>query len=134
MLLVDTNVLVDVVERDPAWSGWSVAQMRAQARIQKLIINPVIYAELSLAFGTVAALDDVLSELELTLEEVPRPALFLAGRAFRRYRQRGGNKSNVLADFSIGAHASVCGHTLLTRDRGRYAAYFPGLHLISPPA
>jgi len=133
MLLVDTNVLVDVVERDPAWSGWSVAQMRAQARIQKLIINPVIYAELSLAFGTVAALDDVLSELELTLEEVPRPALFLAGRAFRRYRQRGGKKGNVLADFFIGAHAAVCGHTLLTRDRGRYAAYFPGLQLISPP-
>ena len=132
MLLVDTNVLVDVLENDPQWADWSIGQLRAQAQVHRLAINPVIYAELSLTFSTVEALDQTIEELGLTLIELPRPALFLAGKAFVRYRRQGGTKSNVLADFFIGAHAAVSGHPVLTRDTRRYIAYFPGVPLIAP--
>lgn len=131
-LLVDTNVLVDVLADDPQWADWSIRQLRAQAQIHELAINPIIYAELSLAFSTMEALDAILADLGLTFLELPRPALFLAGKAFSRYRQRGGTKQNVLADFSIGAHAAVAGLPLLTRDARRYRSYFPGVELITP--
>lgn len=132
MLLVDTNVLVDVLENDPQWADWSIGQLRAQSKVHRLAINPVIYAELSLTFSTVEALDQTIEELGLTLIELPRPALFLAGKAFVRYRRQGGTKSNVLGDFFIGAHAAVSGHPVLTRDTRRYAAYFPGVPLVAP--
>ena len=132
MLLVDTNVLVDVLENDPDWVDWSIGQLRAQAKVHRLAINPIIYAELSLTFSTVEALDRVIDRLGLAVIELPRPALFLAGKAFVRYRRQGGTKDNVLADFFIGAHAAVSGHRLLTRDTRRYAAYFPGVTLIAP--
>lgn len=129
MLLVDTNVLVDVLENDPAWADWSIGQLRAQAKIHQLAINPIIYAELSLTFSSVEALDESIENLGLTMIELPRPALFLAGKAFVRYRKQGGTKSNVLGDFFIGAHAAVSGHPILTRDTRRYATYFPGVRL-----
>lgn len=132
MLLVDTNVLVDVLEDDPQWADWSVGQLRAQSKVHRLAINPVIYAELSLTFSTVEALDRVLDDLDLAMIELPRSALFLAGKAFVRYRRQGGKKANVLADFFIGAHAAVSGYPLLTRDTGRYASYFPSVSLIAP--
>jgi len=132
MLLVDTNVLVDVLEDDPKWADWSIGQLRAQSKIHPLAINPIIYAELSLTFSTVEALDHVVDELQLVLVELPRPALFLAGKAFVRYRRQGGTKGNVLADFFIGAHAAVAGYPLLTRDARRYASYFPSVALITP--
>lgn len=132
MLLVDTNVLVDVLEDDPEWADWSIAQLRAQSKIHRLAINPVIYSELSLTFSTVEALDRTVDDLGLAMIEIPRPALFLAGKAFVRYRRQGGKKQNVLADFFIGAHAAVAGYTVLTRDTQRYAAYFPGVSLVSP--
>jgi len=128
---VDTNVLVDVLENDPDWSDWSVAQLRAQAQIHRLVINPVIYAELSLTFSTVEALDDALAGLQIPVIDIPRPALFLAGKAFVRYRRRGGTKTNVLADFFIGAHAAVAGLPVLTRDVRRIAGYFPTVALIA---
>ena len=131
-LLVDTNVLVDVLEDDPEWSDWSIRQLRAQAQIHELAINPVIYAELSLTFSTVEALDETIADLGLAFLELPRPALFLAGKAFARYRRQGGAKHNVLADFFIGAHAAVSGARLLTRDVGRYQTYFPSVELITP--
>ncbi len=131
-LLVDTNVLVDVLEDDPAWANWSIQQLRAQAQIHELAINPVIYAELSLAFSSVEALDETLANLGLVFMELPRPALFLAGKAFARYRRQGGVKHNVLADFFIGAHAAVTGALLLTRDARRYRSYFPSVGLIHP--
>ena len=134
MLLVDTNVLVDVLENDPEWADWSIGQLRAQSKIQRLAINPIIYSELSLTFSTVEALDRAIDNLGLALIEVPRPALFLAGKAFVRYRRQGGTKSNVLGDFFIGAHAAVSGHPILTRDTRRYAAYFPSVKLIAPEA
>ncbi|MCX7165001.1 MAG: type II toxin-antitoxin system VapC family toxin [Rhodocyclales bacterium] len=132
MLLVDTNVLVDVLENDPQWADWSISQLRAQSKIDRLAINPIIYSELSLTFSKVEALDQTLDDLGLTMIEIPRPALFLAGKAFVRYRRAGGKKSNVLGDFFIGAHAAVSGYPLLTRDTRRYATYFPGVMLITP--
>ncbi|MGH8772012.1 MAG: type II toxin-antitoxin system VapC family toxin [Burkholderiales bacterium] len=132
MLLVDTNVLIDVLEDDADWADWSVRQLRALAQVHDLIINPIIYAELSLAFKTVEALDAAIEKLSLTLRELPTPALFLAGKAFVRYRREGGEKSNVLADFFIGAHAAVSGCPILTRDARRYSAYFPRVTLITP--
>lgn len=132
MLLVDTNVLVDVLQDDPAWADWSVQQLRAQSQVHELLINPVIYAELSLAFDSVRELDDVIEGMGLKFHEMPRPALFLAGRAFLKYRRGGGTRTNVLADFFIGAHASVLGCGILTRDGHRYRNYFPRVALIAP--
>lgn len=132
MLLVDTNVLVDVLENDPEWADWSISQLRAQAKIHRLAINPIIYSELSLTFSTVEALDRTIDDLGLTVIELPRPALFLAGKAFVRYRRQGGQKSNVLADFFIGAHAAVSRYPILTRDTRRYSTYFAGVNLIAP--
>jgi len=134
MLLVDTNVLVDVLENDPEWADWSIGQLRAQSKIHRLGINPIIYSELSLTFSTVEALDTAIENMGLSVIEVPRPALFLAGKAFVRYRRQGGTKSNVLDDFFIGAHAAVSGHAILTRDPRRFAAYFPSVKLIAPEA
>lgn len=131
-MLVDTNVLVDVLEDDPAWADWSIRQLRAQAQVHDLLINPVIYSELSLAFESVEALDKVIENLGLGFQEIPRPALFLAGRAFVKYRREGGAKANVLADFFIGAHAAVLGCGILTRDARRYRNYFPRVALVAP--
>ena len=132
MLLVDTNVLVDVLENDPEWADWSISQLRGQSKVHQLAINPIIYSELSLTFSTVDALDRTINDLGLAMIELPRPALFLAGKAFVRYRRQGGQKSNVLADFFIGAHAAVSRYPLLTRDTRRYSSYFADLKLITP--
>ena len=132
MLLVDTNVLVDVLENDPEWADWSIGQLRAQSKIHRLAINPIIYSELSLTFSSVETLDKTIEDLGLALIEVPRPALVLAGKAFVRYRRQGGNKNNVLADFFIGAHAAVSRYPLLTRDTRRYSSYFANVKLIAP--
>lgn len=131
-MLVDTNVLVDVLENDPEWADWSITQLQAQSRVHRLVINPIIYSELSLAFSTVEALDQVIDEMQLKMLEIPRPALFLAGKAFVQYRRRAGVKSNVLGDFFIGAHAAVSGLPVLTRDTRRYRSYFPSVRLVAP--
>jgi predicted nucleic acid-binding protein len=132
VLLVDTNVLVDVLENDPKWADWSIGQLRAQAKVHRLAINPIIYSELSLTFSTVEALDKSIDALGLVMIELPRPALFLAGKAFVRYRRQGGKKSNLLADFFVGAHAAVSRYPLLTRDTSRYSSYFADVKLIAP--
>ncbi len=132
MQLVDTNVLIDVFENDPDWAEWSLQQLRHRSRLTPLAINPVIYAELSIAFSRMEMLDAALATLEMRQLEIPRTALFLAGKAFLRYRQQGGTKSNVLADFFIGAHAAVSRLPLLTRDTRRYRTYFPTVELIAP--
>jgi predicted nucleic acid-binding protein len=132
MLLVDTNVLVDVLQNDPQWADWSISQMRAQASLHALVINPIIYAEVSLSFSTLEALEDVVRTLALELLEIPRPALFLAAKAYAQYRRRGGSKLQVLPDFFIGAHAAVEGWPLLTRDASRFKTYFPTLEVLAP--
>ena len=132
MLLVDTHVLVDVLQDDPQWANWSIGQMRAQASLHQLAINPVIYAEISLSFSTLEALDRVVATLALELRQIPRPALFLAAKAYAQYRKRGGTRLQVLPDFFIGAHAAVERWPLLTRDASRFRTYFPTLEVLAP--
>ena len=132
MLLVATIVLVDVLQDDPQWAEWSIAQLRAQATIHELAINPVVYAELSMSFSTFELLNRTVDTMQLTLREVPRAALFPAGKAYLQYRRRGGARAQVLPDFFIGAHAAIEGWPLLTRDAGRFRTYFPGLELVAP--
>jgi len=131
-MLVDTNVLIDVLENDPDWADWSLSQLQAQSRVHRLVINPIVYAELSLTFSAFEVLDEVLSNMELPVLEMPRQALFLAGKAFVKYRRNGGVKNNVLGDFFIGAHAAVSNLPILTRDTRRYSNYYPSVNLVSP--
>jgi len=132
LILVDTNVLLDVLQNDARWAGWSERQLEAASVAQGLAINPIIYSELSIAFARIEELETVLTEASLTLEEVPREALFLAGKAFLSYRRGRGTKLGVLPDFYIGAHAAVMRWPLLTRDAARYRTYFPTVELIAP--
>jgi len=132
LLLVDTNVILDVVENDPVWADWSQAQLDAASLKYTLMINPVIYAELSIAYQRIEELEAMLNAAAFRLDPIPREALFLAGRVFLNYRQRRGTKSGVLPDFFIGAHAAVAGISLLTRDTARYKSYFPTVELIAP--
>jgi hypothetical protein len=130
--IVDTNVLLDVFTGDPDWSEWSTITLDRAATRGSLIINDVIYAELSPAFSSRERLDLALAQLRLDLQPIPRQALFLAGRAFQRYRKAGGLKGGVLSDFFIGAHASVQRLPLLTRDTRSYRSYFPDVTLVAP--
>lgn len=134
MRLVDTNVLLDLVTDDPVWADWSIRQLDAAAVQGRLVINAVVYAELSVRFERIEDLDEVLDQAGVIVEAMPRAALFLAGKAFQKYRAAGGSRSGVLPDFFIGAHAAVLGAPLLTRDVQRYRSYFPSLTLIAPEA
>ncbi len=130
--LVDTNVLLDLVTDDPTWADWSIRQLDAAALKGTLAINAVVYAELSVRFATIEALEAVLDEIGIGMAEIPRSALFLAGKVFQRYRSAGGKRNGVLPDFFIGAHAAVAGLTLLSRDARRYRTYFPTIDLVTP--
>lgn len=132
MTLVDTNVLLDLLTNDPVWADWSVRQLDAAAVGGGLAINDVVYAELSVRFDAIEALEAILEEAGIALEPMPRAALFLAGKAFQRYRLAGGARTGVLPDFFIGAHAAVAGLPLLTRDAQRYRTYFSRIALIAP--
>jgi predicted nucleic acid-binding protein len=131
MILVDTNVVLDIYKADPIWMPWSVKNLRS-AKAGQLGINMVVYAELAGHPAEPAHLDQFLDMLSIQMLELPRPAARLAGLAFQAYRQRGGTKTGVLPDFFIGAHAQAEGHQLLTRDAGRYKSYFPKIKLICP--
>jgi len=131
-ILIDANVILDIWDVDPIWHGWSTGQLRRQALLCELSINPIIYAEISARFSTSNALDEKLADLGVIVVGIPRRAAFLAGKAYALYRRQGGTKGNVLPDFFIGAHAAVLGCQVLTRDTRRYAAYFPGVRLIAP--
>lgn len=134
MTLVDSNVLLDLVTDDPNWSEWSLAHLEEAALAGPVFINDIVYAETSIRYDRMEDLDAMLAETMIEIAPTPRSALFLAGKAFRRYRSAGGARSGVLPDFFIGAHAAVEGWPLLTRDAGRYRSYFPRLTLIAPPA
>lgn len=131
-VLVDTNVLLDVVTDDATWADWSQRLLETWALRGSLVINPVIYAELSIGFDRIEELEALLSETDVAVVEIPRPALFLAGKTFRAYKRKGGARTGVLPDFFIGAHAAVARLPLLSRDTGRYRTYFPTLELIVP--
>jgi predicted nucleic acid-binding protein len=130
--LVDTNVLLDLVTNDPIWADWSARQLRILFIQGTLIVNPVVYAELSVGYDRVEDVDAALDAAGIELVEIPRAGLFLAGRAFQTYRARGGTRTGALSDFFIGAHAVVEGLSLLTRDIRRYRSYFPTITLITP--
>lgn len=132
MTLVDSNVLLDVVTDGEVWADWSQQQLEQAASSGPLVINDVTYAEISTRYATVEGVDAMLRNLDINVAAIPRSALFLAGKAYLRYRSTGGLRTGVLADFFIGAHAAVEKRPLLTRDARRYRTYFPTVELITP--
>ncbi len=130
--LVDSNVLLDLVTDDPVWAAWSVQQLDAASLRGPLLINDILYAEVSIRFARIEDLELLLAEGSFTMAPLPRSALFLAGKVFQRYRTAGGTRTGVLPDFFIGAHAAVAGLPLLTRDVQRYLTYYPSVTLITP--
>lgn len=131
-VLVDSNILIDIATDDPAWANWSAGALDRAGQGARLVINPLIYAEVSVTHAQIETLDALLPEEVFSREPLPWAAGFLAGKAFLAYRRRGGARAAPLPDFYIGAHAAVRGYRLLTRDRGRYATYFPTVPLIAP--
>lgn len=131
-VLVDSNVLIDVLEEDPRWFEWSAARLAAAVDTGSAVINPIVYAEVAADFATLEELERALAPFDLRREALPWDAAFLAAKAYKLYRKRGGTRSSPLPDFYIGAHASLAGHGLLTRDAVRYREYFPKLRLIAP--
>ena len=131
-VLVDSNVLLDIVTHDPTWVAWSSRSLEQAADEAVLVINALVYAEVSVGFDEIEALEEALSPDLYRREHLPWEAAFLAAKAFRRYREAGGARRSPLPDFYIGAHAAVAGYRLLTRDVARYRTYFPTLELIAP--
>jgi predicted nucleic acid-binding protein len=132
MILADTNVLLDIFTDDPVWADWSAARLDAALILGPVVINDVVFAELSVRFERIDDVDAALAGAGIAVDPVPREALFLAGKVFLAYRRAGGPRTGVLLDFFIGAHAAVRGWPLLTRDARRYRTWFPGLELIAP--
>jgi predicted nucleic acid-binding protein len=132
MTLVDANILIDLFTDDPEWSNWSEAQLIEQSRYGLIGINPIIYAEASIAYRTEEAYEAALDPLGLTRWAMPYSAGFNAGKAFLRYRRSGGERTLPLPDFYIGAHAAVSQLRILTRDARRFRRYFPKVELITP--
>ncbi|HVZ87222.1 MAG TPA: type II toxin-antitoxin system VapC family toxin [Polyangia bacterium] len=132
VVLVDSNVLLDVATRDPAWFEWSSRAMATAGDQAPLAINPIVYAEISIGFRRIEDLEEAVPQSLFRREALPYEAAFLAGKAFLSYRRRGGVRATPLPDFYIGAHAAVAGFRLLTRDTTRYRTYFPTVSLIAP--
>jgi predicted nucleic acid-binding protein len=130
--LVDSNVLLDVLDEDDEWMAWSSSMLSQAAERGRVVINPVVFAETSVTFDTIEELEEALPVSFFVREPLPWQAAFLAGKAFAAYRRRGGAARSPLPDFYIGAHAAIAGHTLLTRDPKRYRTYFPKLRIIAP--
>ena len=133
-VLVDSNVLLDVLTDDLTWGAWSSGALERAADEATLVINALVYSEVSIGFSLIEALEEALPLDLYRREHLPFEAAFLAGKAFLRYRQAGGARSSPLPDFYIGAHAAVAGYRLLTRDARRYGSYFPTLEIIAPNA
>ena len=132
MILVDTNILLDLVTGDRQWAGWSQQRLDSAAARDQVAINDIVYAELSVGYATIEELDEMIRRAGVINAAIPPAALFLAGKAFRQYRLAGGIRTGVLPDFFIGAHAVIADCTLITRDATRYRTYFPGITLIAP--
>jgi predicted nucleic acid-binding protein len=131
-VLVDSNVVLDVAYRDPDWELWSRSAIQQAASESVLVINPIVYAEISVGYRSVEDLEDVVPADVFRREPLPYEAAFLAGKCFLAYRRSGGRRRSPLPDLYIGAHAAVRGYRLLTRDVARYRTYFPSLALIAP--
>jgi predicted nucleic acid-binding protein len=131
-VLIDANVLLDIMTEDARWLAWSADAVERAADRYRLVINPVIYAEVSIRYSRIEDLDAALPKTLFDRENVPYEAAFLAGKSFLTYRRQGGTRRSPLPDFFIGAHAAVAGYLLMTRDAARYLTYFPKLSLITP--
>ncbi len=131
-VLVDSNVILDLFLDDPNWAEWSETTLNQYSAFHDLFINPMIYTELSVGFNRIEELETAIAIAGFQLREIPKEALFLAGKAFLQYRRNKGTKSAPLPDFFIGAHAAVLNVDLITRDVARYSTYFPTVNLISP--
>lgn len=131
-VLVDSNVILDLAQDDPRWGEWSRAALEQAANEASLVINPLVYAEVSMGYERIEELEAVLPRDVFRREPLPYEAAFLAGKCFLRYRRGGGTRTAPLPDFYIGAHAAVAGYRLLTRDPTRFRTYFPRLTLIAP--
>jgi predicted nucleic acid-binding protein len=131
-ILVDSNVLLDVGAGNAVWGQWARSQLERAAAETTLVINALIYAEISVGFRTLEAVDELVPPESFHRDPLPYEAAFLAGRAFADYRRRGGTRTSPLPDFYIGAHAAVMGYQLLTRDARRYRTYFPTVEVIAP--
>jgi predicted nucleic acid-binding protein len=131
-VLVDSNILLDLMTEDQHWFSWSSKALANAAEDSRLVINPIIYAEISIRYSRIEDLNAAIPNAMIAREAIPYEAAFLAAKVFSIYRRRGGQKRSTLPDFFIGAHASVAGYNLLTRDATRYRTYFPRLTLIAP--
>ena len=131
-VLIDANVLLDVMTEDTRWLAWSAGAIERAADRHRLVINSVIFAEVSIRYSRIEELDAALPKTMFDREAVPYEAAFLAAKAFLAYRRRSGTRQSPLPDFFIGAHAAVAGYLLMTRDAARYRTYFPTLPLIAP--
>lgn len=132
VILIDTCVVTDLADPDSAWFEWSAATLEQLDRGHAMIINPIIYTECSVGYARIEEVESLFKHLGFAMQPIPKAALFLAGKAFLHYKKRKGEKGNVLPDFFIGAHAAVEGYRLITRDRGRFSTYSPGVELIMP--
>jgi predicted nucleic acid-binding protein len=132
VILVDSCVITDLASPESIWYQWSAETLEKLDQDHTLAINPIIYAECLIGYARIEEVESVFEHLGFALKNIPKEALFLAGKAFLQYKKRKGEKGNVLPDFFIGAHAAVSNYWLVTRDRGRFITYFPGLRLIMP--
>ncbi len=131
-VMVDSNVILDVFLNDPHWADWSESKLEEYSYSFPLYMNSIIYSEISIGFKLIEELETAVGKAGLQLLEIPKEALFLAGKAFLKYKKRKGIKKNPLPDFFIGAQAAVLNLDLLTRDISRYQSYFPTVKLIAP--
>jgi predicted nucleic acid-binding protein len=131
-ILIDSNIILDILTEDPQWFEWSAQRLAEYANQGELIVNPIIYAEISIGFSQPEELDTAIPPDFFRRDPLPYEAAFLAGQSFLEYRRRGGERRSPLPDFYIGAHAAVAKIPLLTRDINRYRTYFPSVQLITP--
>jgi predicted nucleic acid-binding protein len=132
VILIDSCVVTDLSDPKSDWFEWSASTLEQLDQNNTMVINPIVYAECSIGFERIEEVEALFEHLGFAIQPIPREALFLAGKVFLQYKRHKGGKSNVLPDFFIGAHAAVAGYRLMTRDRGRFGTYFPGVELIMP--
>ncbi len=132
IIMVDSCIVLDLAKPDSEWFEWSASLLEDLDETNTLVINPIIYAECAIGYNTIEEVEAFFDTLGFEMSNLPREALFLAGKAYVQYRKKKGSKHNVLPDFFIGAHAAVSGYALVTRDKGRFSSYFPHVELITP--
>ena len=132
VILIDSCIVTDLAYPESAWFEWSASTLERLDQNNTMVINPIIYAECSVGFARIEEVEALFETLGFAMKPIPKEALFLAGKVFLQYKKRKGEKGNVLPDFFIGAQAAVSGYQLITRDRGRFSTYFPGVELIMP--